>query len=38
MEAVSKLLGHADVRVTAACYAELLDETVRDEVRRAMAS
>lgn len=38
MEAVSKLLGHADVRVTQQAYAELLDQTVRDEVRRALAA
>ena len=38
MEAVSKLLGHADVRVTQQAYAELLDQTVRDEVRRVLAA
>jgi integrase/recombinase XerD len=36
METVSKLLGHADVRVTQACYAELLDETIRAEVAQAL--
>jgi integrase/recombinase XerD len=37
MEVVSKLLGHADTRVTQAAYAELLDETIRQEVRSALA-
>jgi integrase/recombinase XerC len=37
MEVVSKLLGHADTRVTQAAYAQLLDETIRAEVRRAIA-
>jgi integrase/recombinase XerC len=37
LESVSKLLGHADTRVTEAAYAELLDETIRAEVRRAVA-
>ena len=37
LESVSKLLGHADTRVTEAAYAELLDETIRAEVRRAIA-
>jgi integrase/recombinase XerD len=31
METISKLLGHADTRVTEASYAEMLDETVRAE-------
>jgi len=31
METISKLLGHADTRVTEACYAEMLDETVLAE-------
>jgi hypothetical protein len=34
---VSKLLGHADTRVTQASYAEMLDETVRSEVLRAVS-
>lgn len=35
IETVSKLLGHADTRVTQASYAELLPETVRAEAIRA---
>jgi integrase/recombinase XerD len=37
LESVSKLLGHADTRVTEASYAEMLDETVRVEVLRAVS-
>jgi integrase/recombinase XerD len=37
LESVSKLLGHADTRVTEVAYAELLDETIRAEVRKAVA-
>jgi hypothetical protein len=28
---VSKLLGHANIRVTQECYAELLDKTVEEQ-------
>lgn len=38
IETVSRLLGHADVRVTQYAYAELLDDTIRDEVHRALAA
>jgi integrase len=38
IETVSKLLGHADTRVTLDCYAELLPETIRSEAMRAWAS
>jgi integrase/recombinase XerD len=38
LEHVSKLLGHADTRVTQACYAELLDETVRAAAISAWSS
>jgi integrase len=38
LEHVSKLLGHADTRVTQACYAELLDETVRAAAIKAWSS
>lgn len=38
LEVVSKGLGHADTRVTQAHYAELLDETTRQEILEAMAS
>jgi integrase len=37
LEAVSKTLGHADTRVTATYYAEMLDPTTRDEMLEAMA-
>lgn len=35
IETVSKLLGHADTRVTLDCYAELLPQTIRDEAMAA---
>jgi integrase len=38
IETVSRLLGHADTRVTLDCYAELLPETIRTEAMRAWAS
>jgi integrase len=38
LETISRVLGHADTRVTQAYYAELLDETARDEILKAMAS
>jgi hypothetical protein len=38
LETISRALGHADTRVTQAYYAELLDETAREEILRAMAS
>lgn len=37
LETVSKLLGHSDVRVTQAAYAQLEDSTVRDEFMRIIA-
>jgi integrase/recombinase XerD len=37
LETVSKLLGHSDVRVTQAAYAQLEDSTVRDEFMRIVA-
>lgn len=37
LEVVSKLLGHRDSRTTATYYAELLGETVRDEMFAALA-
>jgi integrase/recombinase XerD len=38
LEQLSKLLGHADTRVTEASYAEMLDETVRAAAMRAWSS
>jgi integrase/recombinase XerD len=38
LEHVSKLLGHADTRVTQASYAELLDATVREAALKAWSS
>jgi integrase/recombinase XerD len=38
LETISRVLGHADTRVTQAYYAEMLDETARDEILKAMAS
>jgi integrase len=38
LETISRVLGHADTRVTQAYYAELLDKTARDEILAAMAS
>jgi integrase/recombinase XerD len=38
LETVSKALGHSDTRVTQAYYAELLDQTARDEILRAMGA
>jgi integrase/recombinase XerD len=35
IETVSRLLGHADTRVTLDCYAELLPETIRNEAMEA---
>jgi site-specific recombinase XerD len=37
VEVVSRLLGHADVRTTMQSYAELLPETIRAELRQAVA-
>jgi integrase len=37
LETVSKLLGHSDVRVTQAAYAQLEDATVRDEFMQIVA-
>lgn len=37
LETVSRLLGHSDVRVTQAAYAQLEDATVRDEFMRIVA-
>jgi integrase/recombinase XerD len=37
LETVSKLLGHSDIRVTQAAYAQLEDSTVRDEFMRVVA-
>jgi integrase/recombinase XerD len=36
IEVVSKLLGHSDVRVTQAAYAELEDATTRAEFLRVL--
>jgi integrase len=38
LEHVSKMLGHADVRVTQQAYAELEDATAHAAIRRALAS
>lgn len=38
IEVVSKLLGHSDVRVTQAAYAELEDATTRDEFLRVLGA
>ena len=36
IEGVSKLLGHTSVAVTQKYYAELLDETVRNDYLKAL--
>jgi integrase len=38
LEAVSKLLGHGDTRVTEQSYAQLMNETIRTEMMKALGA
>jgi site-specific recombinase XerD len=38
LEVVSKLLGHANTAITERAYARLEDQTIRDEMMKALAA